>query len=62
MDHGKNFPWMARLWVGRLRELTYGYISKFEGQKVSGSNRLRNFQRDQEDKDKKRQYSLIMAL
>ena len=42
----KNFLWAPRLWVGRRWEPILGYISKFDGKKVSGSNGLRQFRRD----------------
>ena len=41
MDQEKNFLWAPRLWIGRLSELILIYISKFDGENVSGTNRLR---------------------
>ena len=44
MDHGKFSIWASCLWVCRREEHNIsGYISKFDGKKVSGSNGLRYF-------------------
>ena len=36
----KNSPWAPCLWVGRRWEPILGYVLKFDGKKVSGSNGL----------------------
>ena len=40
-DQEKKFLWTPRLWVGRWWEPILGYISKFDGIKVSGINGLK---------------------